>query len=82
MSERPPLRVRVWDELGDEQLIPASRTDQETGISGLGAALTELHNFRRAEDTCPACGHTRAQYDETGFVGCGLCYAVFVENDN
>jgi protein-arginine kinase activator protein McsA len=26
---------------------------------------------------CPSCGHRREQYEETGFVGCPLCYVVF-----
>ncbi len=80
MSENQPPQVRIWDELGYTQLIPADRADEATGISGLGEALTTLHNAPRTRGICPACGLTQAQYDETGFVGCGLCYSVFVEN--
>ena len=26
---------------------------------------------------CPVCGWTAARREETGLVGCGLCYTVF-----
>jgi protein arginine kinase activator len=33
-----------------------------------------------ADDICPACGYTLADFEQTGIFGCDVCYSTFHED--
>lgn len=56
--------------------IKMNRISSVLKVRGLDLFLTELHGSDRGEgEACPYCGWTQQKCQETGFVGCSLCYS-------
>lgn len=50
-----------------------------TGRTELERLILALYGRRSTDGECPHCGWTHEQFNESGFVGCPLCYTVFGE---
>lgn len=61
---------------GGEAEIFGDGLDAASGVRGFAAFLKGLHSAPDPEgDACPYCGWTQQKCQETGFVGCSLCYS-------
>lgn len=59
-----------------ESSIAEGRLDSSLGIPGFGAFLRTLHDSHSPKgESCPYCGWTQQKCQETGYVGCALCYS-------
>lgn len=59
-----------------ESSIKMERISAVTQVRGLNLLISELHGSDRGEgEICPHCGWTQQKCQETGFVGCSLCYS-------
>ncbi len=60
-----------------ESSIAQGTLDSSLGIPGFEAFLKALHAPDSVSDeACPHCGWTQQKCQETGFVGCALCYSA------
>lgn len=59
-----------------EEAIKIGRLEAVTKVRGIDLIISELHGSDRGEgEVCPHCGWTQQKCQETGFVGCSLCYS-------
>ncbi|MFC1644132.1 UvrB/UvrC motif-containing protein [Candidatus Omnitrophota bacterium] len=64
---------------GEEMQAHFGLTDLLAGLMDLGPAVPEEKVKRRIELKCPACGMTYYDFQKTGRLGCGKCYATFAK---
>lgn len=59
-----------------ESSLAEDRLDSALGIPGLAAFIRTLHASEAPKgESCPYCGWTQQKCQETGYVGCALCYS-------
>jgi protein-arginine kinase activator protein McsA len=59
---------------GVETWLCAHCTESRAGISGLTSLIQAFNRPRQKSGQCPYCGTTETTLEETGLVGCPLCY--------
>ncbi len=59
-----------------EASINLDKASSAVRVRGIDLFLKELHASDRGPgESCPHCGWTQQKCQETGFVGCSLCYS-------
>lgn len=71
------MRVRVTDSRGLHASIDVEQLGQLVPIVGLDRLLQAAHGEKVPLDTCPICGWTETEAEESGLMGCGFCHTVF-----
>jgi hypothetical protein len=70
------VKARVADNRGLNAEVAIDQVDRLAEVPGLGRFLLHFHASLPDRGSCPHCGWTEAQYLETGYVGCPLCYSA------
>jgi len=73
-------RVRIVDSRGLKATVPVSHLPELVPVDGLDVLVENMRSERERLVACPVCGWTADRYSESGLMGCGFCYSLFLES--